>query len=114
MHIQIDVFKQIQLLRHGAQKTIQCDREYDIREFRSLCDSLNLALRLSAAHDHKENGLIENANRTLRSFFDRLRLVGPGKSLIPEALLRLTPKMTATSAVLECLSCSPKLGSLSC
>ena len=86
--MQIETFKHIQLLRHGAPKTIQCDREYDNQEFRAFCESHDISLRFSAAHDHEANGLFENANRTLRSFFDRLRLCdkrSPATLIVAEA-----------------------------
>ena len=74
MDVQIRVLTQIQLIRHGCPTTIQCDREYDNVEFKKLCASSSNRLNFVAANDHEANGLIENANRTLRSFFNRLRL----------------------------------------
>lgn len=73
MNVQIDVLRQIQFLRHGPPEFIRCDREYDNEEFRAFCAEHGTELVPVAANDHESNGLIENANRTLRSFFDRLR-----------------------------------------
>ena len=73
MDIQISALRRIQQLRHCPPGTIRCDREYDNSKFRAFCSETNTALIPVAANDHEANGLIENANRTLRSFFDRIR-----------------------------------------
>lgn len=73
METQIRVLTRIHHLRHGAPKTIRCDNEYNNDEFQTFCNEHGTTLLPVAANDHESNGLIENANRTLRSFYDRLR-----------------------------------------
>lgn len=74
MDVQIEDLRQIQYIRHGPPQSINCDREYHNSQFMQFCAKTNTALHLVAANDYEPNGLIENANRTLRSFYDRIRL----------------------------------------
>ncbi len=74
MDVQISVLRLIQHLRHGPPRTIRCDREYDNEQFKEFCSEHDTELLPVAANDHEANGLIENANRTLRSFYNRIRL----------------------------------------
>ena len=74
MRVQIDVLYRMQHLRHGSPKFIRCDREYFNSEFRAFCDQHQTELIAVAANDHESNGAIENANKTLRNYFNRLRL----------------------------------------
>lgn len=89
MESQIRVLKRMQHLRHGAPRTIRCDNEYNNTEFKEFCKQYGTELIPTAANDHEANGLIENANRTLRSFYDRLRCCdkkSTGEAIIAEAL----------------------------
>lgn len=71
---QVNVLKRIQINKHGVPRTIHCDREYNKGDFLEYCTDVGIRLIPVAANSHESNGAIERANRTLRSFFDRLRL----------------------------------------
>ena len=73
MDVQIRVLYRMQHLRHGPPKTIRCDNEYNNKDFQAFCATNETQLIPVAADDHEANGLVENANRTLRSFYDRFR-----------------------------------------
>lgn len=70
---QVRVFRRIQANRHGIPRSIHCDREYNKGAFQQYCDEMHINIVPVAAHSHESNGAIERANRTLRSYFNRLR-----------------------------------------
>lgn len=74
MDVQISVLQRMFFLRHGPPQSIRCDREYDNAQFKLFCAQTETKLHFVSANDHEANGLIENANRTLRSFYDRIRI----------------------------------------
>lgn len=74
MDCQLSTFTRIHLWRHGSPLVIRCDNEFDNRDFKDFCLEQGIHRAPVAANNHKENGLIENTNKTLRSFFDRTRL----------------------------------------
>lgn len=74
MDYQISTFSRMHLWRHGAPQAIRCDNECNNHEFRNFCLEEGITLAPVEANDHEANGLIENANKTLRSFFNRTRL----------------------------------------
>lgn len=89
MGVQIGVLRCIQYLRHGEPKTVLCDREYRNPRFRQFCQGAGTELLLVASNDHEAYGLIKNANRTIRSLFNRLRICDIRNSpdlSVPEAL----------------------------
>lgn len=63
----------MQYQRHGPPKSIRCDREYDNAQIRAFCAETTTILNVVAANDHESNGLIEDANQTLCSFYNRIR-----------------------------------------
>lgn len=63
----------IQILRHGAPRRTRCDFEYDNTQFFQLCQHENMQPVFVPANDHEAYGLDEDVNRTLCSFFDRIR-----------------------------------------
>lgn len=74
---QVRTIKQIQLYRHGIPKSITADGEYGKGDFNEMCDEFNIKLIVTPAHAHQSNGKIERANRTIRSFYNRLRACHP-------------------------------------
>lgn len=68
IYLQISVFQQMQLLRHGRPNSIKCNPEYDNNLFSRFCEESDITLFLVAASVQEGSGLIETANRTLRSF----------------------------------------------
>ncbi len=70
---QISAFKKIEVLRHGNPQRIYGDREYLTGEFKTICDNLSAKFIPMAANDHEANGTVERANRTLKTFFRRIR-----------------------------------------
>lgn len=85
INLKIFFVQQIQMLRHGCPRSIKCDREYDSNLFKPFCRESDITLLLGAANDYEANGLVENWNRTLTSFFDRLR---PCEMQVPTELLK--------------------------
>lgn len=73
MDIQTRILKRIQHLRHGAPITIRCDKEYKNAKIKAFCTETRTELISVIAKDHRANGFIKNENRTLRSFYDRIR-----------------------------------------
>lgn len=73
MDVQIELLRRFQYQRHGPPKSIKCDKEYDNVQFRTVCAETMPILNLVTANDHDSNGLIENANQTLRSFYNQIR-----------------------------------------
>lgn len=71
---QVRIFCRLQLNRHGTPKTVLSDREYAKGEFKIFCEKSGILIIPVAAHAHESNGMIERANSSLRSIFDRLRL----------------------------------------
>lgn len=74
MDVQIAVFRRMRHLRLGAPQSIHFDREYDNKQFKAFCAETTTELHIVGENYQDTNGLVENVNRTLRSFFDRLRL----------------------------------------
>ena len=72
---QIKVFRAIQIYRHGLPTSITGDQEYNKKEFKEFCSNIAVELISTPAYDHEANGTIESANRTIRSYFNRLRAV---------------------------------------
>jgi len=70
---QIRVFINSQIHRHGTPTKIYGDNEYNKKEFLQFCASIRATFAPIPAYDHEANGAIESANRTLRSYFNRLR-----------------------------------------
>ena len=70
---QVSTFSKIWIHRHGIPKKIHADREYFRGKFADFCSENGIELLELAANDHEANGIVERANRTLRSFFRRLR-----------------------------------------
>ena len=68
-------FKKMQIYRHGVPKAIHCDREYNKGDFAKMRTEFNIKMNPVAVHDHEANGAIENANKTLRSYFRRLQAI---------------------------------------
>ena len=79
---QIKTFTKIQLYRHGVPANIRGDQEYNKTEFRDFCGSINATLVPVAANHHEGNTVVERANRTIRSYFNRLALAEPQTDLI--------------------------------
>lgn len=80
MECQTKVFYNMHILRHGPTLTIRCDNEYNNGPFEGFCKTMEIALLLVAANDYEANGLVENANRTLRRCFNRIRACDQGSS----------------------------------
>lgn len=74
MHFQIEVLRQVQHQWHGPPKSIRCIKEYHNEQLRAFFAEAMTTLNLVAASDHDSNGLVENANQTLRSYYNRIRL----------------------------------------
>lgn len=73
MEFQTKVFYNMHILRHGPPLTIRCENEYNNGYFEDFFKTMDIALLPVAAKDHEANGLIENANRTLRRCFNQIR-----------------------------------------
>lgn len=86
---QLATFLDIWIYRHGIPLTIHADREYFKGVFYSFCSENGITLAEHAANDHEANGTVERANRTLKSFFRRIRSDKP-KSSVSEILREAT------------------------
>jgi len=75
--VQVAAFAAIWIYRHGLPKKIHADREYFRGAFADFCKDNDINLVEIAAEDHQANGAVERGNRTLRSFFRRLRAEKP-------------------------------------
>lgn len=84
METKISTFRRIYTLRNGTSRTIKNDREYLNSEFGAFYDEMECNLIPVSANDHEGKGLIENANKTLRSFYNLLRLCD--QSSTPETI----------------------------
>jgi len=85
---QVATFCKIWTYRHGIPKKIHADREYFKGDFQKFCKENGIDLVELAANDHEANGMVERANRTLRSFFRRIQSASPKRSvssILPEA-----------------------------
>lgn len=74
LEVQIAVFMSIFLFRHGPPLSIRGDEEYKKPLFLSFCHSIGAEFISVAANHHEGNGMIERGNRTIRMYFDRIRL----------------------------------------
>lgn len=86
---QVTAFKRIQIYRHGAPLRIHGDGQYGKGEFIKMCDDIGAKFILSAANDHEASGAIESANKTLRSYYRRIRAVdqkSPLTDILAEAV----------------------------
>jgi len=86
---QIAVFKSLYLYRHGPPLSIRGDEEYKKPDFLTFCHSINTEFVDIAANHHEGNGVIERANRTVRMYFDRIRLADK-KSTVHDCVQRAT------------------------
>ena len=73
LSVQISALRRVQLHTHGVPQTIQADQEYNKSLFLEFCQEYGITLIPVAENAHESNGLIERANRTLRSHYLRLR-----------------------------------------
>ena len=89
LETQIRIFKSIYLYRHGPPSSIRGDEEYNKPEFLHFCESIETNFIAIAANHHEANGVIERANRTIRMYYDKLRLAH-GKSSVHECVERAT------------------------
>lgn len=86
---QISVLERMNIWRQGAPLIIRCDNEYNNKEFQEFYLMNGTQIVPVAANDHEANGLIENSNKTLRQFCDRLQISdkrSTSESIISEAL----------------------------
>ena len=82
-------FIRIQIYRHGVPHKITGDNEFNKGDFLAMCNDFGIVFSSIAANDHEANGLIERGNRTLRSFFRRIRADKP-KLNVSEVLAEAT------------------------
>ena len=78
---QAEVFTRIQIHRHGTPRVVTADNEYNKGAFKRMLDNFDIAFSPIAANDHEANGQVERGNRTLRSFFRRVRSEMPQASV---------------------------------
>lgn len=74
MDVQIYVLRRIPYILQIPHKTIHCENEDKKAQSSTFCKEMGTELRPVAENKHEANGLIENYNRVLRSFYHSLRL----------------------------------------
>ena len=72
---QIRAFRTAWLWHYGPPRTVMGDNEYNKSEFLEFLREIDAEFEPVPAYDHQANGAIESANRTLRSYYRRLRSV---------------------------------------
>lgn len=66
-------FTKARLHHHRLPRTVTGDNEFNRGAFREMCDIHDIKFIPKAANAHEANGIVERENRTLRSFFLRLK-----------------------------------------
>jgi len=79
----------------GAPKAINCDNEFDTKEFDALMQQLEIRVYFSDPYEVNKNSVVERFNRTLATLLQRWR-VGSGSYDWPKALPKLVQNYNST------------------
>lgn len=79
---QIAVFNRIQINRHGNPLFIRADQEFNKEEFLAFCRDIGATPNFVAANHHEGNAVVERANRSIRSYFERITRANPNLILV--------------------------------
>lgn len=81
LEVKVKTFLGMSMYRHVVPKKIKPDRGFFKSAFETFCKDCSMEQTKLGSNDHEANRTVERANRTIRSFFLRVRLEKPKASI---------------------------------